>query len=395
MSTENTDLQKHLVLFVDDEDKTRKYFKRLFGDTFRIIIASDGIEALQVLKENLAEVGVIVTDQKMPNETGVAFLEKAVALKPSLVRILSTAYADIEAAIDAVNKGGVYRYVTKPWDVADFEVTLRRAMEYYILQNERDDLVRQKVTSIESLAISDRVISLAALAATREAKLRHVSEGLMTLVQLHSAASARRSGRISLQRMSWQDLYRRHHAFLSKAVALLPGDISSGPALDVDANIAGSAVIQDAVGSDAKFGIEAASANGSRLPGPQAQVVALVQGILHSIRDVLQPDHRIRVLDKGTGIEVLFPIEAIGPVLDPLFEDAAGVPTDAAFKMTAAFLRYAHAGGTVEVLPQANGQDMRIRLGFSVDRINSGGDSLAAIAGDLIGNELFWSRNQG
>jgi two-component system probable response regulator PhcQ len=119
MSLEQSDYQKHLVLFVDDEEKTRKYFKRLFGDTFNILLASDGVEALSMLQENLDEIGLIVTHQRMPNETGVTFLEKAIKLTPSVVRILSTAFADIDAAIDSVNKGSVYRYITKPRDVAD------------------------------------------------------------------------------------------------------------------------------------------------------------------------------------------------------------------------------------------------------------------------------------
>lgn len=139
-----------------------------------------------MLRQNLDDVGLIVTDQRMPSETGVAFLEKAASLKPSLVRILSTAYADIETAIDAVNKGGVYRYVTKPWDVADFEVTLRRAMEFFILQNERDGLLKRNIDGLQAIAKGDRVLSLAALAATRESGLRSVADGLILLSQLHA-----------------------------------------------------------------------------------------------------------------------------------------------------------------------------------------------------------------
>ena len=397
MSTEPTDLQKYLVLFVDDEDKTRKYFKRLFGDTFRIILAADGVEALQVLKENLHEVGVIVTDQKMPNETGVAFLEKAVKLKPNIVRILSTAYADIEAAIDSVNKGGVYRYVTKPWDVADLEVTLRRAMEFYMLQGERDELLRQKVTGIEAIAVADRVLSLAALAASREAGLRHVSEGLSALVQMHGVAVAKRSTDrfMSQRRPSWQDLYRRHHAFLGKAIGLMPANIAATERLCAGESLPASKIIQEAVGSDSQFGIEAAGASSTRLPGPEVKVVALLHDILQSIKAVLKDTDRVRVADKGAGVEVLFPVEALGPLLDPLFEDANAVPGEPMFQLIASFLRWAHSGGTMEILPQAGSADVRLRLSFSQERMASQGvDSFESIAGDLIGNELFWSRSK-
>ena len=72
---------------------------------------------MTIFREQHDDIGVIVTDQRMPNETGTEFLQKAALLKPSVIRILSTAYADVDAAVDSVNKGGVYRYITKPWEV--------------------------------------------------------------------------------------------------------------------------------------------------------------------------------------------------------------------------------------------------------------------------------------
>ncbi|MDB4296270.1 response regulator [bacterium] len=77
----------------------------------------NGLEAMTIFREQHDDIGVIVTDQRMPNETGTEFLQKAALLKPSVIRILSTAYADVDAAVDSVNKGGVYRYITKPWEV--------------------------------------------------------------------------------------------------------------------------------------------------------------------------------------------------------------------------------------------------------------------------------------
>ena len=71
-SNETYDYQRYAILFVDDEEKTRKYFRRLFGESFRILEASDGVEALEVFRKHADEIGVIVTDQRMPNETGVA-----------------------------------------------------------------------------------------------------------------------------------------------------------------------------------------------------------------------------------------------------------------------------------------------------------------------------------
>ena len=399
MSMEPADYQKYLVLFVDDEDKTRKYFKRLFGDTFRIVLAADGVEAMDVLQQNLDEVGLIVTDQRMPNETGVAFLEKAVKIKPSLVRILSTAYADIEAAIDSVNKGGVYRYVTKPWDVADFEVTLRRAMEFCLLQSERDDLLRQKITGIESLAMGERILSLSALAAARESGLRYISEGLMALVQLHgicSACSSQTQIAAHAQRISWPELYRRHHAFLGKAIALLPKGLAGAGRLSAGDLVSAATVLQGAAAGDASFVIETAGGEGARWPGPQALATELASALLAGVKAILAPSEKVHVVAKTSGVELLLPCESLGKALEPMFGSTDGVPGEACFALVAAFLRFAHAGGTFEPLPQPGSETVKLRIGFAPSRTGGeSGDSIEAVASDLIGNELFWARNLG
>jgi len=397
MSMEPADYQKYLVLFVDDEDKTRKYFKRLFGDTFRIVLASDGLEALEVLQQHVDEIGLIVTDQRMPNETGVAFLEKAVRLKPSLVRILSTAYADIEAAIDSVNKGGVYRYVTKPWDVADFEVTLRRAMEFFMLQTERDDLLKQKLAGLESLAVGDRILSLAALAAVRESGLRHISEGLTALVQLHGICSARAGqSEVNLYgpSVTWPELYRRHHAFLSKAMALLPKGLASQNALVADKSVAAAAVLAKAAKAGTSFKVVTTSGAGAAWPGSEDTVTELVKSLLDGIKAILGVADQVQVNDKATGVELLLPETALKQALEPLFGSTEGLPGEASFALVAAFLRFADAGGTFEPLPQPGSQTVKLRIGFAASRMESAAvDSIEAIAGDLIGNELFWARN--
>ncbi len=399
MSMEPADYQKYLVLFVDDEDKTRKYFKRLFGDTFRIVVAADGVEAMEVLQQNLDDVGLIVTDQRMPNETGVAFLEKAVRLKPSLVRILSTAYADIEAAIDSVNKGGVYRYVTKPWDVADFEVTLRRAMEFCLLQSERDDLLRQKVTGIEALAVGERILSLSALAAARESGLRYISEGLTALVQLHGVCSPRHSQAemsIYAQQVSWPELYRRHHAFLGKAIALLPKGLAASARLGAENTVAAAEVLKAAAAGDASFVLDPVVGEGAKWPGPQEVVTDLAAALLAGIKAVLSSSDQVHMTVKTGSVELALPCASLGQALDPMFGSTDGAPGEASFALVAAFLRFAHAGGTFEPLPQPGSQFVSLRIGFAPSRVSGvTGDSLEAVASDLIGNELFWSRNLG
>lgn len=129
----------HFVLFVDDEQRTRRYFAKLFGKTFRIILAEDGLAGLERFRQYQDQVGVVVSDERMPLECGYVFLKKVAVLKPAAVLLLSTAYCDSEDDADFI-----YRRIMKPWDVPDLEVTLRRAMELYMNRLERDELLLQQ-----------------------------------------------------------------------------------------------------------------------------------------------------------------------------------------------------------------------------------------------------------
>ena len=154
------DYRKYKVLFVDDEEKACKYFTRAFENTFDIITCENGVEASNVFKERKDEIAVIVTDQRMPEMTGVEFLDEVYRSAPDIIRILSTAYSDLTAAVDAVNRGQIYKYVTKPWDISGMEANLRRGMEFFLLKKERDQLVKSKLVGLERMIGLSRVTSL-------------------------------------------------------------------------------------------------------------------------------------------------------------------------------------------------------------------------------------------
>lgn len=121
--------KKITVLYVDDEQHNLISFKATFRLKFNIITCISGEEALKALKEHQVE--VIITDQRMPEMTGVEFLETVLEDFPEPIRILLTGYADINAVVDAINKGKIYKYLTKPWDVKDLEETIESAYETY------------------------------------------------------------------------------------------------------------------------------------------------------------------------------------------------------------------------------------------------------------------------
>src|SRR6187401_3526972 len=152
------DYKKFAILYVDDEEKSLKYFTRAFQDQFRIFTASNAQDGFNLLNQHKDDIGVLMTDQRMPGEKGVQLLEKARQLRPRIIRMLATAYSDIDAAIDAVNSGAIYKYVHKPWDVPQLEMTLKRAMEFFSVQMERDHLLREKMSVLQNMMITDRVI---------------------------------------------------------------------------------------------------------------------------------------------------------------------------------------------------------------------------------------------
>ena len=132
------DYKKFAVLYVDDEERSLKYFSRAFQDQFRILTANSAQAGFNALEEHKDDIAVLITDQRMPGEKGTWLLEKARQLRPRIVRILATAFSDMDAAVAAVNTGAIYKYVTKPWDPPQLDATLKRAMEFFIVQRERD-----------------------------------------------------------------------------------------------------------------------------------------------------------------------------------------------------------------------------------------------------------------
>lgn len=142
-------LETICVLYVDDEENNLLAFKAAFRREFQVITAISGAEALEKLKEH--EVHVIITDQRMPGMTGVEFLQKVIPNYPDPIRILLTGYSDINAVIDAINKGEVYRYLTKPWDNEFLKTTIRQAYEVLHLRAENERLVDELKRANEQL----------------------------------------------------------------------------------------------------------------------------------------------------------------------------------------------------------------------------------------------------
>ncbi|HET6252014.1 MAG TPA: hybrid sensor histidine kinase/response regulator [Tepidisphaeraceae bacterium] len=150
---------RHTILVVDDEPDVVKSVQDLLRLEYRVLGATRAKAAMDIMSSE--EVHVVMTDQRMPDITGVEFLRQIRGDYPEAIRLLFTGYADIRAVIDAINQGNVYRYITKPWDPEELEATIRQAVERYDLLVERRKLIKNLQISNTELATANAELSRA------------------------------------------------------------------------------------------------------------------------------------------------------------------------------------------------------------------------------------------
>ncbi len=148
---------KHSILCVDDELDNVEALERLFRKKYKVYKATSGEAALKILAEH--PVTVIISDQRMPNMTGVEFLTQSTEIVPNAIRILLTGYTDINSVIAAINSGQIYRYVTKPWDSVDLENAIDKAVERYEMGAELKEKNLALATANEELKTLDKAKS--------------------------------------------------------------------------------------------------------------------------------------------------------------------------------------------------------------------------------------------
>jgi two-component system response regulator HupR/HoxA len=126
------------LLIVDDEPRVLDALEAILAAEFRVLRADGGEEALRVLRAH--DVAVIVTDHRMPGMTGIELLRRSQELAPEAVRIVLTAYTDVDSLMDAINAGHIYHFVPKPWDPNELLVIVRRAAERHALVQDNERL---------------------------------------------------------------------------------------------------------------------------------------------------------------------------------------------------------------------------------------------------------------
>ena len=128
------------ILYVDDDEQNLFIFRRVLDKSYNVITATTATQALEVLR-NKPPIHVLLADQRMSDLNGVQLLNRVMHQYPETIRILVTGYSDIDVVIDAINKGSVYRYISKPWDNEDIITTVQNALELYTLRQKNNNLM--------------------------------------------------------------------------------------------------------------------------------------------------------------------------------------------------------------------------------------------------------------
>lgn len=156
--------RRAVVLYVDDDRANLLAFRAIAEPTYEVVVARSGDEALQLIAQS-ADIAVLMADQRMPGMSGIDLCERVQASHPDIVRMLVTAYSDLTAAIAAINRGHVSRYLNKPWNSEELLATLRDAVERYRLKATVQELQVR-------IAQSERLYALGVLTASIGHELR-------------------------------------------------------------------------------------------------------------------------------------------------------------------------------------------------------------------------------
>ncbi len=153
------------VLVVDDEAIALKYFSRAFGSVFPVYSVGSAREAFEMLQQRGLEIGVVVTDQRMPDASGLDLLKKVREEFPTVVRILTTAYTEQSVLVEAINSGAVFSFVSKPWDLDELETVITKAIKLHEQQSEEAELVAAKFDELRTKILEDRVFDVGMVSA--------------------------------------------------------------------------------------------------------------------------------------------------------------------------------------------------------------------------------------
>lgn len=409
------DYKRYAVLYVDDEEKSLKNFTRAFSDHFRILTAPNAHEGLKLLEQHKDEIGLLMTDQRMPGEKGVWLLERARQLRPRIIRILATAYADMDAAIAAVNTGAIYKYITKPWDPPQMEQTLKRGLEFFLVQHERDELLREKMSVLHNMMIADRIVSLGLLAAGLSHHIRNSLVAVKTFLDL--APMKMEEEKLDVDGLRNPDFWREYHQNVQHQIERINNLLkdlwaaSEGAPTGFADQVRLHEVVNRAAESLAAGLAEKKLVVHNQIPDSlpplnvdapkflrlfelllKDEIASLPAGAeinfaAQLLNDSAKPEILVEISDNGPGI----PQEALRVIFDP-FVVRSDTPSEYGIHLMACYFIVYHHGGKIEARSEpGKGTTFTLRLPIHPERASAPKSDTDLMRSALL-NESLWEK---
>jgi two-component system sensor histidine kinase/response regulator len=293
------------ILYVDDEESNLKGFKSIYFTDYTIYTAISGKEALEILSSH--EVHIIITDQKMPGMTGVEFLSNTMSKYPDPIRIILTGYSDIEVLMKAINECGIFRYLTKPWNEQEMNMTINQALDTYNLRKENGELIKKLTDANTTLEekVKERTKKIENLISTVAHDLRSPLNQIKAIVSLIHHDSSNLTG----GQKSFVDLIYRAASRLTEMINRIL-DLNAIEHRDIEVKLERAnlnALIDDAVnqvralGSEKKLGINVKSTDSDKFVTVDVNYLIQVLENLLSNAIKFSPPHKNIFIETENG----------------------------------------------------------------------------------------------
>ena len=324
------------ILFVDDEEKALKYFSKAFSEKFSILTCSSVADAKTVLEQNFDKISVLITDQRMPNEKGIELLKFARQNYPHIIRLLTTAYSDLDDAIEAVNSGEILRYVTKPWDIQSLYTDLFNALQFFSLRHERDQLLQEKLSIKMQQAEVNRARDLIVMASGITHLRNPVQAVASLLLQLPNIKQTRA---VNIEEMAGWGLIEKE---LSEQLNIT-GKVIRETCFDGGFETGSITDVLQGTFRNHSNDIDITIGESPSIKFNNELIDKMIHGILASLVQSNANNDNIKVSIEGdsNGVIILLSLEEF----DPRKLSIMDIPTE----LITAFLACYHHGGTVEI----------------------------------------------
>lgn len=371
------------ILYVDDEEKSLKYFEAIFEDLATIYTASSPEEGYAVFCENHDKIGLVLSDNKMPNESGLSFLSRVREFDPAPLRFLVTAFADLDSAVDSLNDGLLYSYLSKPWDPEDLEHRIIKALGHFSLMQERTRLVREKAEAFDQLMMADKAASIGILSTGLN---HHMRNALTVIRTFHDLLPIQLSEELEgdpVDTSFWKDYYEEVGGQIGRMTSMLNNlaEGTSGGMVTFDDEVNVEEVIRASetiilnerpdigVSVIAHEPIPVLKGNSQRI---SQMLRMLFDEVAANLPDGGNVEVGISTLEKGETVQVevlddghLIPKEELSRLFDPFYV-RSDRPEDLGTNLMACYLTVFYHGGNIRA---EHSDDGRNRIVFTLPKI--------------------------